>query len=145
MIDAVIICAFVTVVAVGWVCAHPTIWIVKVNQGTSVEPGKELFEGSLIDYRHTAHGKSARILRGLLKRRVKLHYIYTGGRINTFNHKSQFFSMFKGIEFDKQLKLDYIPHMQHTQEFEEDRKELVTLIGQRISTTQYSQQSVAPG
>jgi hypothetical protein len=112
--------------------------IVEVKQNTNVEPGKEPFEGSLIDYRYTAHGESARILQGLLERRVKLHYIYTGGRIDTFNHKSQFFSMFKGIEFDKQLTLDYIPHIEHTQEFEEDRTELISLIGQRITTAQYS-------
>lgn len=108
--------------------------IVKANQGTSAKFGQEAFKGSLIDYRYTAHSESARILKGLLERQVQLHYIYTGGRTDTFNHKSQFFSMFKGIDFGSQLTLDYIPHIEHTQEFEEDRKELVALISQRLRT-----------
>ena len=76
--------------------------------------------------------ESTGILNILLARHVHLHYVYTGGRTGTFNHKGQFFNMFKGIDFGNYLTLDYIPHIEHTQVFEEDRDELVTVISRRL-------------
>jgi alpha/beta superfamily hydrolase len=89
----------------------------------------------LIDYKYTPQKEAAIILQELVQRCVNLHYIYTGGRSDKFNHKRQFFGMFKGIKFGKLLTLDLIPHIEHTQIFEEDRAELINVISQRLTAT----------
>jgi pimeloyl-ACP methyl ester carboxylesterase len=87
---------------------------------------------NLVDYQHTSHDESARILKILVDRGVRLHYVYTAGRMKVFNHRRQFFGMFKGIDFGSCLTLDFIPHIDHTQIFEEDRNELVSAIVQQL-------------
>jgi len=109
------------------------IGIIKVVRDENAVSDVEGLESSLINYCYTSHYESTRILKELITRDVHLHYVYTGGRAAVFNHKRQFLNMFKGVEFGRNLTLDYIPNIEHTQVFEEDRQELVTVISQRLS------------
>jgi len=98
------------------------------SNGSAVEG----LEGDLIDYQYIRKDESSRILQKLMHRKVHLHYIYTGGRTDRFNHKAQFSSMFEGIDFNNNLVLDYLPHIAHVQVFEEDRVELISTIIEQL-------------
>ncbi len=102
------------------------------SQGSGVEG----FEGSLIEFEYTGVDEAKRVLRRLIARNVNLHYVYTGGRIDTFNHKRQFFSMFRGLDFGTCLTLDFLPYIEHIQVFQEDRDELIDTI-KRAAVSNY--------
>lgn len=53
---------------------------------------------SLIDYKTISYKESHRILSQLIKRRVQLHFLYTGGVIENFNHAGQFKKMFSDLD-----------------------------------------------
>jgi len=105
-----------------------------VNDISSTSDGEGL-EASLINYRYMSVQEATRILRTLLERQVHLHYVYTGGRTETFNHKRQIYGMFNDVGLGSLLTLDYLPHIEHTQVFEEDRNELVAVISKRLGDT----------
>ena len=79
-----------------------------------------------------APAEASRILRRLLARGVRLHFIYTAGMSETFNHEGQLREMFPGIDFDGLVRLDYFPDLEHTQPFEADRRRLIEAIARRL-------------
>jgi len=107
--------------------------MVKVVRNESFASSIEGFESNLINYRYMPRKESTRILKVLLGRHVHVHYVYTGGRFGEFNHKRQILSMFGGLQFGDYLTLDHIPHIEHTQVFEEDRNELIAAISVRFA------------
>jgi pimeloyl-ACP methyl ester carboxylesterase len=80
----------------------------------------------LVAYEYMAHAESSRILKALIERLVRVHFIYTGGRQNVFNHARQLERMFEGIDFTDRVTLDLFPWMDHTQVLASDR---ATIIG----------------
>ncbi len=90
--------------------------------------------GDLIDYQYMEHAESSRILCALIERGTRLHYLYTGGAIDTFNHKGQFRKMFPGIDFKGLVTLSHIPHIEHTQVFEQDRREVIDTLSDWLSS-----------
>lgn len=84
--------------------------------------------GELIDYKYMDKVEALRILESLIQRNCKVHYIYTGGRRGTFNHKGQFAKMFKRPELTGKVTLTHIPHIEHEQIFQQDRQELIDAI-----------------
>ena len=107
--------------------------LIRVVRKDSSKSDNEGLESNLIDYPYMSHQESSRILKNLLERHVHLHYVYTGDRTDKFNHKRQFPKMFDGIDLGRYLTLDFIPHIEHTPIFEEDRNELVNIICERLS------------
>lgn len=87
---------------------------------------------SLIDYAHMGHAESSRILRTLLARKVPMHFVYTGGMHESFNHKRQFKAMFAGIDFQGLVTLDYFPQLRHTQVLEADRRLVIESIARGL-------------
>lgn len=83
---------------------------------------------ALIDYQPMDHAESSRILNGLIRRQVPMHFVYTGGMRESFNHKSQFQTMFAGIDFRGLVTLDFFPELRHTQVLEADRRTIVESI-----------------
>lgn len=106
--------------------------IVKIAGGGPTQLEVEGFEGELIDYRYMEHAEAERIVKELIRRNVRMQYIYTAGRIKVFNHRRQFFSMFRGVEFRDLLTVDFIPTIQHVQVFEEDRNKLICVISKHL-------------
>jgi pimeloyl-ACP methyl ester carboxylesterase len=88
---------------------------------------------SLVDYQHLPHGESSRILKVLLARKVRLHFVYTAGMNEHFNHEGQLSLMFPEIHLDGLVDLDHLPNVDHTQFLEVDRHELVRVISKRIA------------
>lgn len=87
---------------------------------------------SLVNYEHMSLAESNRILQVLLARRVRLHFVYTAGMRRYFNHEGQLQKMFRDIDFDGLVRLDYLPNVDHTQLLEADRRTLIEAITERI-------------
>jgi dienelactone hydrolase len=88
---------------------------------------------SLVNYQHMDRAESGRILGALLGRRARVHFVYTGGMIEYFNHRRQLAAMFRGVDFRGLVTLDHFPHIDHTPALEEDRRALVEAIGARLA------------
>jgi pimeloyl-ACP methyl ester carboxylesterase len=90
---------------------------------------------SLVDYEHLPVEESSRILRELLRRRVQLHFIYTGGMREHFNHRGQLRAMFRAIQLNEQVSVDYLPQLDHTQLLQAERRILIEAITARLTTS----------
>jgi dienelactone hydrolase len=87
----------------------------------------------LVNYKYMERAESGRVLRALLDRRARVHFVYTGGMNDSFNHESQLAAMFPGVDFRGLVTLDHFPHTDHTQLLEEDRRRLVDAVCRRLS------------
>ena len=87
---------------------------------------------SLVNYKYMDITESSRILRVLLVRHVHVHFVYTGGALEVFNHERQLQAMFKGIDFCGLVTLDHFPDMDHTQMLADHRHRLVDAIARRL-------------
>lgn len=92
----------------------------------------EGFEGNLINYQYMPPEESSRILSTLVARGVRVHYIYTAGRIDIFHHARQFRSMFPGVPLGPTVVVDHLPYIEHVQIFAQDRELLVDTIRRRF-------------
>ncbi len=99
-------------------------YIVKDTNELSLEGNS----GSLIDYQQMEFEEVNIILQTLIDRNTRLHYIYTLGLSDNFNHKNQFYQMFPNIDFKDLVTVNYLSHMGHVQIFEQDRDEMVKTI-----------------
>jgi hypothetical protein len=88
---------------------------------------------SLVDYEHLPEPEARRVLCGLLKRRVLVHFVYTGGMREHFNHRGQLRAMFRGIALNDRVTLDYLPQIDHTQLMSADRRVLIEAIAGRLA------------
>lgn len=87
---------------------------------------------SLIDYKIIPHNESSRILAQLIKRSVQLHFFYTGGTIEYFNHVGQFKKMFPDIDLKNLVTVDFLPNLGHTQGLKSERELLGHTILKRV-------------
>jgi pimeloyl-ACP methyl ester carboxylesterase len=88
---------------------------------------------ALVNYQHMSHAESSRIIRALLTRRAHLHFVYTGGMREHFNHAAQLQAMFADIPLDETVTLDHLPRLDHTQLLESDRRKLIEAIARRLA------------
>lgn len=89
---------------------------------------------SLVTYKYMGRTESSRILRALVKRKVHVHFLYTGGARELFNHERQLQAMFNDVDFTGRVTLDHFPHMDHTPLLEEDRHTIVEAIAHRLAS-----------
>jgi alpha-beta hydrolase superfamily lysophospholipase len=87
----------------------------------------------LVAYKYMDRSESSRILEAILKRRGHVHFLYTGGARELFNHEGQLKAMFPALEFGGLVTLDHVPHLEHTQLLQEDRRTLVDAIARRLT------------
>jgi alpha-beta hydrolase superfamily lysophospholipase len=87
----------------------------------------------LVAYKYMDHPESSRILRAVLARRDRVHFVYTGGAREVFNHERQLKAMFREVKFDGLVTLDHFPHVEHTPLLEEDRRTMVEAIARRLA------------
>lgn len=110
-----------------------TIRAITVVEDSKNRSNIEGFEGSLINYQYMDKCESRRILSALVNRNIGIHYIYTGGSIDTFHHRDQFRAMFPGVTPNGRLVVDFLPHVEHVQIFSEDRRALIDTVVRRFS------------
>jgi dienelactone hydrolase len=87
---------------------------------------------ALVNYEHVPEAEARRLLAVLLERRVSLHFVYTAGMHEYFNHRGQLRAMFRGLRLGPQVTLDYLPRLDHTQLFEADRRRLIDAVVARL-------------
>jgi len=97
------------------------------------EPAPRRNAPALVNYEHLPQQQTRRILGRLVQRGVSLHFIYTAGMHEYFNHRGQLRSMFSGVDFGDRVKLDYLPHLDHTQLVEADRRALIDVIARGLT------------
>lgn len=85
-------------------------------------------------YEPIRHDESSRILAGLIERGVHVHFIYTGGASETFNHPGQLRAMFPGIDLHGLVTVDHLPRLDHTQPLHEERIALIDVIEARLGS-----------
>jgi len=88
---------------------------------------------ALVDYQHLAPSESSRLVQTVLARKACLHFVYTGGMREHFNHPAQLKAMFPRIPLGDQVKLDHFPDLDHTQLLERDRRQLIEAIASRLA------------
>lgn len=97
----------------------------------------------LVDYEHLAEPEARRILQGLLARRVSVHFIYTAGMHEHFNHAGQLQAMFRGMHFDGLVRVDHLPQLDHTQLLEADRRKLIDVVTRALTCSATSSKTAA--
>lgn len=86
---------------------------------------------ALVDYRHMEAPECRALLDTLIARRVRMHFLYTGGMHDLFNHRGQFRRMLPGIDFQGLACVDFFPQLRHTQVLEADRRLVIDSIARR--------------
>jgi pimeloyl-ACP methyl ester carboxylesterase len=86
----------------------------------------------VVSYKYMEHAESSRILKALFARRARLLFIYTGGQHDSFNHAGQLQQMFPDLPFEDRVAVEFFAHMDHTQAFASDRKEVVAAIERSV-------------
>jgi hypothetical protein len=86
-----------------------------------------------VSYRYMAKGEAMPILRTLVERDARVHFIYTAGARDAFKSPQELATEFDGIELRDCVTLDYFPHLDHTQLLAQDRRQLIEAIAQRLS------------
>lgn len=102
------------------------LWGDEFNRDKSNRQSEELDE--LVAFRKTLPCEdNLAMLKALIERQVKVHYIYTGGVVGYFNYKQQFYHMFPGLESSPYVQVSYFPELDHTAIVEKDRNKLIHL------------------
>lgn len=86
----------------------------------------------VVRYQYMAHAEAKQALDALLKRRVRVHFLYTGGARELFNHQRQLQASFSDLDFKGLVSCDYLPNLDHTQLLEADRQHLIEVIAHRL-------------
>lgn len=66
-------------------------------------------------------------LKKMVKRKVKMLYIYSGSW-EYFNHRKQFFTMFKDVDFENHASIYHFKNQDHTATLRSDQDRLVSVI-----------------
>jgi len=94
------------------------------NKEKSSRQSQELDE--LIAFRdYYPRHQVVEMLNTMLTRGLCVQYIYTGGVVNYFNYKRQFFDMFPELKSTQHVQVDYFPELDHTAIVEKDRNKIM--------------------
>jgi len=85
-------------------------------------------QAGLVDYRHMERPECLRLLDALIARGVRMHFLYTGGMRESFNHRKQFEAMLADVDFRGLATVDFFPQLRHTQVLEHDRRLVIDSI-----------------
>jgi pimeloyl-ACP methyl ester carboxylesterase len=105
-------------------------------------PAKE--STSAITYKYMDRAESRRILKTLVERRVRVHFVYTGGSREVFNHEHQLKAMFRDVDFEGLVTLTYLPHLDHTQLLFQDRALVVRTVVRALQDWRRACRPVTP-
>lgn len=91
----------------------------------------------VVTYSYMNHTESSQILKNLLDRNTRIHFIYTSSMREHFNHKSQLGKMFPDIPFRGLVKLNLFLTLDHTQILEKEQRTLIKsiVLAQRTTHT----------
>lgn len=96
-------------------------------------PTSTTARASLVSYRYMERNESDWILRTLVDRGDRMHFIYTAGLRESFNHPAQLWKMFPELPLARVATVDFVSHLEHTQLLQEDRDTLIRLVSRRLA------------
>ena len=68
-------------------------------------------------------------LQRVIDRGVQMMLVFTGGVNHIYNYHGQLFDLFPGLDFREQLRLQYMPHTDHTVSDPPSRQQLLGAVG----------------
>ncbi|HEY4103637.1 MAG TPA: hypothetical protein VGM44_07085 [Polyangiaceae bacterium] len=86
----------------------------------------------LVNYKYMDRPEAMHALETLLARETGVHFVYTAGAREVFNHERQLRAQFSPISLGDRVTLDYFPQIDHTQLLEADRRALIEAITKRL-------------
>jgi dienelactone hydrolase len=86
-----------------------------------------------VSYHYMERSESMPILAELVRRQANVHFIYTAGVRESFNHPRQFRAQFPGLELGEKVTLDHLPSLDHTQLLAADRELLIETVARRLA------------
>jgi len=92
-----------------------------INEPGAVRP-------RLVQYHYMEQPEAAGILARLIERGTRLHFVYTAGVRESFNHPSELAAAFPGLDFRDRVQVDFLSHLDHTQLLAADRRTLIETI-----------------
>lgn len=95
--------------------------------GTGVGKGTRV-----VRYRYMEQREAAGILERLIARGARMHFIYTAGVSESFNHASQLAAAFPGLDLRGKVTVEFFPEFDHTQLLAADRRTLVEAIARKL-------------
>jgi hypothetical protein len=92
----------------------------------------------VVKYHYMEQPEAAGILARLIERGTRLHFIYTAGVRESFNHPSELAAAFPGLDFRDRVRVDFLSQLDHTQLLAADRKTLVETIALPLGAARMS-------
>jgi dienelactone hydrolase len=86
-----------------------------------------------VSYNYMEKTEALPILRTLVEREARVHFVYTAGVPQAFRHPRQLGAQFDDLELGDLVTLDYFPHLDHTQLLARDRRAVIETIARRLS------------
>jgi dienelactone hydrolase len=85
-----------------------------------------------VNYQYMERSESQPMLLELVRRRAHVHFVYTAGMRESFNHPRQFRAQFGGVDLGDRVTLDHLPSLDHTQPLAADRQILIEAVARRL-------------
>lgn len=109
-----------------------TLRALGVYEPPTARAGARSQRPRVVSYRYMERAESRAILEALIARSARVHFIYTAGMRERFNHAQQLQKQFDDLDFRGQVTLDYLPYVDHTQLLETDRLAVIEAIARRL-------------
>lgn len=125
--------------APGWLWRHAlhragrrTLRALGIHAPLAPSSGKR---SRVVRYRYMEQPEASGILSRLIERGTRVHFVYTAGVREAFNHPSELAAAFPELDFRDRITVDYFSHLDHTQLLAADRRTLVDAIARRMRTS----------
>lgn len=92
------------------------------------------FDPDWVDFQHMEPDEATALLRACRDRGGRVHFVYTGGRRELFNHAEQLVKMFPHEDVSGYTSVDFHPALGHTQLMQAERDAIVGAITRRLAS-----------
>ncbi|HTQ02600.1 MAG TPA: hypothetical protein VMI54_02045 [Polyangiaceae bacterium] len=86
----------------------------------------------VVRYRYMERTEASALLARLIGRGTRVHFLYTAGVREWFNHPSELAAAFPELDFGDRVTVDFFAELDHTQLLAADRRTLVEAIARRV-------------
>ena len=97
------------------------------------DPGPPSEYVDWVDFKHMESAEASRIIRRQVARGAAMHFIYTSGLRELFNHSGQLRKMFPEIDLGARTTVDFLPDTSHTQVMQRERDVVIAAITRRLA------------
>jgi len=121
----------------GWAWRHQRHRLYRRILRTvgSWDPGPPSAYVDWVDFKHIEQEEASRIIRSQVARGAAMHFIYTAGIRELFNHSGQLVKMLPGVGLGTHTTVDFLPDISHTQVRQWERDVLIAAVLRRLAPT----------